>query len=409
MDGIHVRSVGRPVSTARCRVLVGVLSIAVLILPGVHGSALANEDEMQYALILDDEGVVINVAVFHPVDSAGWLEAMQQKGAHVVVREQNTVGIGSVLQPDGSFARDVPPPPPAAPEPPVELPGAEDGTQAWNQHGVPPEPEPEPRKPVFKDPELAKFLGVAPRPERGSAPGTGRIKTALIVRDGVVVNAAVYHTVDSVGWLDLMRRNGATVIIVPEHSAGIGWLVREDGSIVPPPPRPGLVWNGTEWRAPGTEDVVRPGDVRGWSTGATERIPDGQRTPSSDPLEDVADATGPVARITDEFAGVHGLVIVPEEALVADPTTAEIAERSIVMLESYGDTVPFLARFDGLTQLRERLEHELDAAIMAREQATGEPVEEEVAEGFRGAARRLAASFLSLFGMDTTAWIRGIA
>ena len=376
MGGLHARRVGRRGTAAATAAFV--VSLAVL---GVQDVAFA-DDGMHYALILDDAGLVINVSVFHPVDSQGWLEAMRQQGANVIVREHNDVGIGSVLQPDGSFARDVPPPPPAA------LPTPE-GDAGWtHQPGVE-----EPRKPQIADPNLRRFLGV-PGPEDG----VNRI-ALHIGPDGVVKNASVYNTVTSVGWLELMRERGEHIVIADR--GGIGWSLLPDGSVAPPKPRPGMVWNGSEWRDPGTEAVERPKDVRGWALDRVEPI-----VPrSADDLGDAADG----AVIADLSAGVYGRLLVPEDAVDEDSTTAEIAERSIVMLESYGDTVPFLARFDGLTQLPERLDRELDAALAAHEQVTGEPIEESVAEGFRGAARRLAASFLSLFGMDTTAWIRGLA
>lgn len=363
--------------------LLGALVVAVLLgLPGTAGA----DDGMNYALILDDEGVVINVAVYDPATSASWLEAMESKGAHVVVLEQNTVGIGSVLQPDGSFARERSPVPSPEVETPSVLPSPGEGEGTWQQHGVPGEPVQEQRLPVIRDRELAKHLGVAPADEDGTVQQRGSIRTALIIENGVVVNAAVYHTVDSVGWLDLVRSQGMEIVVVPEHSAGIGWIVQPDGSVIPPAPRPGLVWNGSEWRAPGTEDVERPSDVRGWSLTRSE---------------DVGGAAGD----TDVSPGgeggrVSGLLVVPDEALEGGPSLRELAERSIVLLESSGDTLPFLARFEGLPDLVGRLEPELDAAIAAHEAASGEQVDEAEAKGLREAARRLAGSFLRIFGLE---------
>jgi hypothetical protein len=191
-----------------------------------------------------------------------------------------------------------------------------------------------------------------------------------------------------------MRKQGAEVLIVPEHSAGIGWIVRSDGSVVPPSPRPGLVWNGTEWRAPGTEHVERPSDVRGWSISRTERL-----APSVDEdgqwVDPAVDTFG-----SDPYAGVSGWLIVPDDALIDEPTHAGIAERSIVMLESYGDAPPLLARFDGLAVLRELSERAAEDALEMHEATTGAPLAPEVTEGLRGAVRRITESFLQLFQMS---------
>lgn len=381
---------GGPHRGRRRRVGSALLGGLILAVPGLAG---ANEDENIYALILDDDGVVVNVAVYHPVDSVGWLEAMEAQGANVIIQEENTVCIGSVLQPDGSFERQPSPPPPTAPEPPPVLPEPEP-----DQPPAAPEPPQEPAEPVAS---AWTQHDASPPP----APGpTGEIRTALIVEDGVVVNAAVYHTVDSVGWLELMEAQGARVIIVPEHSAGIGWLVSEDGSIVPPPPRPGLVWNGTEWRAPGTEDVQRPTDVQGWVTSRTEDV---SRPRSTDGTTD-AEGTDAGATEADMLgfdvgsADVSGWLIVPDEALDGEPTLEDMAARSIVMLESRGEVTPLLARFDGLAELRERADRAVDDAVAANARATGEPVDEDEVERLGGAVRRIADAFLRLFGLDGT-------
>jgi hypothetical protein len=366
------------------------ITVASILL--LQGPAAANDDgsgeteiATKTALILDDAGVVINAAVYHPVTSVSWLEQMRERGVHVIIREENDVAIGSVLQPDGSFARDVPlPPPPVLPTP------SEDDAQGsgWAHQSGPQEPY----RPQIADDAKRRFLGV-PGPEDG----VNRI-ALHIGPDGVVTNASVYNTVTSVEWFRRARERGEHIIIADR--GGIGWSVLPDGTVAPPMPRAGMVWNGTEWRAPGTESVERPTDVRGW---ALDRFESTVPLPA-DP--DTAPGEAPV--ITDEWAGVHGRILVPEDAADDESTLADIAERSIVMLESYGETVRFLARFDGLAQLRDRLESELDAAVAAAE-ATGAPVDEDAADRFRGAARRLAASFLGFFGMDTTALIRGTA
>ena len=357
--------------------------LAALLIPGLA----AADDEMQTALILDDEGVVINASVYHPVDSVGWLEAMERQGAHVIVRDQNDVAIGSVLQPDGSFARDVPPPAPT-PEPPAELPEPPDDGASWQQHDVAPEPAPEPRRPVIRDEELARFLGVDPAEPDGTVIPRGEVRTALHIVDGVVVNASVYHTIDSVGWLELVRAQGQEIVIVAQGSAGIGWVVQPDGAITPPAPRPGMVWNGSEWRAPGTEDVDRATDVRGWALDRTEPI----RPASPDDADDARDD-----------GWVNGRIIVPDEALTDGVGPAELAERSIVLLESQGeDVTPLLARFSGLQALLAGMDDAVDRAVEAQVAATGEAADEERTERLRDAVRRVAAWTQALFGLLVT-------
>ncbi len=377
---------------ARGLSVLGVVGLMTVVILGFQRIAAATEDEMMYALILDDEGVVINVAVYHPVDSAGWLELMQDRGAHIIINEQNTVGIGSVLQPDGSFAREQTPPPPSAPEPPDGLPAPTENDAQWNQYNAPASVEPAPRRPVIRDPELAKHLGVAPADSSGVVTERGRTMTALIIENGVVVNAAVYHTIDSLGWLELMKARGSEVIIVEEHSAGIGWTVHTDGAVIPPAPRSGLVWNGAEWRSPGTETVERPSEVRGWMTDRIvpiEREPQEQERPGVDGSE-MVDAL------------MYGVLIVPDEALEGAPTRERLAERSIVMLESHGETVPVLARCDGLQWLSECLDAALDGAISAYEENSGGLVAEAEQKGLRAAVRRIADSFLQLWSGSST-------
>lgn len=380
MNGIRVRREGR-------RLAVFTAFAVALLVPGFA----AADDEMQYALILDDEGVVINVAVYHPVDSVGWLESMESKGADIVVIEENTVGIGSVRQPDGSFARDVPPPAPT-PDPPAELPAPPDDEASWQQHGVPPEPTPEPRRPVIRDETLAKHLGVDPADEDGTVRPRGEVRTALHIVNGVVVNASVYHTIDSVGWLEQVRAKGQEIVIVSQGSAGIGWVVQPDGAITPPAPRPGMIWNGSEWRAPGTEDVDRATDVPGWALDRTEPIRPGSPDDADDTQGAYADGW------------LSGRIIVPDEALTDGVTPPELAERSIVILESHGeDVTPLLARFDGFQALLSGADDAVDRAVEVHAATTGEPVDQESATGLRAAARRIAESFRSLFGLVSTA------
>ena len=305
-----------------------------------------------YVLAIINGGVVTNVAALsYDNDYSAFWTAMQAQNDEVRRVPVGSAGVGWIVLPDGSLGPEPPP------TPPDQLPQPADGEGEWRRTG-PADPSPtQPREYPY---------------------------VLAIINGGVVTNVAAlsYDNDYSAFWAAMRAQNDQVLRV---RRAGIGWRLMPDGSLAPPAPRPGMVWDGSEWRDPGTEEVERPTDVRGWALDRSEPI------------------------IADFYAGVYGRLLVPEDAVDEDSTTAEIAERSIVMIESYGDTVPFLARFDGLTQLRERLERELDAALAAREQTTGEPVSEEVAEGFRGAARRLAASFLSLFGMDSTAWIRGLA
>lgn len=353
--GSHMRG-HTPSSITRLSLVMTV--IAVLVLPGWAEA----EPLPQVALILDDEGVVINVSALSTTnDYSGWLEAMRANGATVIIWESNTVGIGSVLQPDGSFARE------AAPEPPSTLPevSVEVAESGWREHGPSATERAAPRTPVIADPGLRRFLGI-PGPEDGVN------RTALHVVDGVVINASVYNTVTSVSWLDARRAEGANIVIVDR--GGIGWVVQPDGTITPPRPHPGWVWNGSEWRAPGTASVVRPEDVSGWALDRSERIKDG--------------------------AQVSGTLIVPDRADDADDQedSDAMAERSIVMIESSGATVPFLARFDGLTDLRARLESALDAAVETHESSTEEVVDAEERDGILGALRRLVERLFRPFG-----------
>ena len=350
---------------------------------------------MMYALILDDEGVVINVAVYHPVDSVGWLELMEERGARIIINEENTVGIGSTIQPDGSFVREQEPSHLPAPAPPAALPEPAEGEAQWQQHHAPEPSSPTPRQPVIRDADLARHLGVAPADDDGVVQGRGRIMTALIIEQGVVINAAVYHTVDSLQWLELVRAQGLEVIIVPEHSAGVGWIVHTDGSVIPPRPRPGLVWNGNEWRAPGSENVVRPSHVQGWFISRSEELSRTRTGPDGTAEEDSVPY--------DPYAAISGWVIVPDSALEGGLTHAEIAQQSIVMLESQGSATPLLARLDGLAGLRERSEQAANDAISAHEAATGASIEHEEAQRLRGAVMRISEAFLRLFQVDAAA------
>lgn len=340
-------------------VIAAIAAAAVLVLP----SWSAADPLPQVALILDDEGVVINVAALSSTnDYTGWLEAMRANGATVIIWESNTVAIGSVQQPDGSFAR------PAAPEPPSALPDVstdeDEGESGWREHGPAVAEREAPRAPVIGDPGLRKFLGV-PGPEDGT------IRTALHIVDGVVVNASVYNTVTSVDWLAARRAQGATIVIADR--GGIGWVVQADGTITPPSPHPDWVWNGSEWRAPGTASVVRPDDVTGWALDRAESVADG--------------------------AQVRGTLIVPDRAAGDDgpEDLHAMSERSIVMIESSGATVPFLARYDGFDSLLAKVGSDLDSAVETHETATRDTVDAEEVAGFREAVRRVVDRLWRVF------------
>ncbi len=215
-----------------------------------------------------------------------------------------------------------------------------------------------------------------------------------VINGGVVTNVAAlsYENDYSGVWASLRASNDA-VLRVPVGSAGIGWVVLPDGSLAPPKPRAGMVWNGEEWRAPGTESVQRPSDVRGWMTGRSEPV---DRVSGDD-----RDGTG-----TFVDSWMFGLLIVPDDALDAGATREQLADRSIVMLETSGGTIPFLARFDGLARLLERVDEALDSAIAVHEASTGATVPEPEQQGLRSAARRVVEPLLRLFGVGAAISIR---
>jgi hypothetical protein len=73
------------------------------------------------------------------------------------------------------------------------------------------------------------------------------MKTAALIRDGVVVNAAVYDEDTSADWLAAVSPEYDEVRIVDE--AGVGWTVEAEGLRMPAP-FPSWVWSGSEWEAP---------------------------------------------------------------------------------------------------------------------------------------------------------------
>lgn len=92
------------------------------------------------------------------------------------------------------------------------------------------------------------------------------LKTAACIRDGVVVNAAVYDEDTSGPWLDGIRADFDDVRIV--DAAGIGWTVEADG-LRPPSPFPSWSWDGGEWVAP----VAAPDEPTTWDEDAQAWVP----------------------------------------------------------------------------------------------------------------------------------------
>lgn len=92
------------------------------------------------------------------------------------------------------------------------------------------------------------------------------LKTAACIRDGVVVNAAVYDEDTSAAWLAAVTPDYDEVRLV--DAAGIGWTVEADG-LRPPQPYPSWTWNGSEWDAP----VPQPDGPHYWDESAGEWVP----------------------------------------------------------------------------------------------------------------------------------------
>jgi hypothetical protein len=67
-------------------------------------------------------------------------------------------------------------------------------------------------------------------------------EVAAVIDNGMVVNVAALSTdVDYSGWLDAMRADHDSVLIVP--SAGIGWEEYKKGKLRPPAPSPECTWD----------------------------------------------------------------------------------------------------------------------------------------------------------------------
>jgi hypothetical protein len=74
------------------------------------------------------------------------------------------------------------------------------------------------------------------------------VKRAACVTDGVVVLVAEYDEATSGPWLDAVKGDYDSVLIV--DTAGIGWEEWQAGSLRPPAPTPDATWDGTGWAIP---------------------------------------------------------------------------------------------------------------------------------------------------------------
>jgi hypothetical protein len=84
-------------------------------------------------------------------------------------------------------------------------------------------------------------------------------QVAAIIDSGVVVNvAALASEVDHSAWLDAMRAEHDSVLIV--DAAGIGWEEYEKGKVRPTAPSPDCTWNDNdgEWNCPEPEPEPEP-------------------------------------------------------------------------------------------------------------------------------------------------------
>jgi hypothetical protein len=84
-------------------------------------------------------------------------------------------------------------------------------------------------------------------------------EVAAVIDGGVVVNvAALASEVDYSGWLDAMRANHDSVLIVP--AAGIGWEEYKKGKLRPPAPSSDCTWDekAALWVCPEPEPDTDP-------------------------------------------------------------------------------------------------------------------------------------------------------
>jgi hypothetical protein len=308
-----------------------------------------------YVMAIINGGVVTNVAgLSYENDYSGLLTSLRASNDAVLLVSR--AGIGWVVLSDGSLG------PEPAPEPPEALPRSPESAVTSDSSGD------------WRRTEE----------NRTSAGNPGEYPYVLaIINGGVVTNvAALSYENDYSGLLTSLRASNDAVFRVARGKAGIGWTLMSDGSIAPPKPRSGMVWNGTEWRASGSELVERPTEVGGWTT----------------------DRVVPIERESAMVdAWLHGMLIVPDAAFDGEPTPERLAEHSIVMVESHGETVPFLARCDGLPLLSACLDAAFAGAISGHEETTGGAVVEAEKESMWTAVRKLATSFLRLFGVGASA------
>ena len=87
------------------------------------------------------------------------------------------------------------------------------------------------------------------------------LKSAALIRNGAVVNVAVYDEDTSGPWLDAVSSDYDEVRIVDD--AGIGWTVEADG-LRPPSPYPSWSWDGAAWQPP----VPAPDEPATWDENA---------------------------------------------------------------------------------------------------------------------------------------------
>ena len=92
------------------------------------------------------------------------------------------------------------------------------------------------------------------------------LKSAALIRNGTVVNVAVYDEDTSGPWLDAVRTDYDEVRIVDD--AGIGWTVEADG-LRPPSPFPSWSWDGAAWQPP----TPAPDEPATWDEDAQAWVP----------------------------------------------------------------------------------------------------------------------------------------
>ncbi len=86
------------------------------------------------------------------------------------------------------------------------------------------------------------------------------LKTAALIRDGIVENVAVYDEDTSQAWLDAVNDEWDSVLCV--DVAGIGWEEYKKGKLRPPAPSPDCTWNDKAgvWDCPEPEEPTDGSD-----------------------------------------------------------------------------------------------------------------------------------------------------